>query len=131
MNESRALPVQRFFSCESCARDETNDFKPLSSRNYAALQTLLFGYGTCNVQEHLLHMRNRMLWTIFRAIWLGFLIAALAHVAAAITVMFFDDHHTMGATIVRSILIALLVSPVLAYLLWQKENQSEAMDFRE
>jgi len=72
-----------------------------------------------------------MLWTISRAIWLGFLIAALAHVAAAITVMFFDDHHTMGATIVRSILIALLVSPVLAYLLWQKENQSEAMDFRE
>ncbi len=72
-----------------------------------------------------------MIQTAWRAIWLGLVIAALAHVAGAITVMFFDDHHSMGAALVRSVLIAALVAPLLAYLLWQNKPHSEVTDFRE
>lgn len=69
-----------------------------------------------------------MLLLAWRALVLGFLIAALAHVAAAITVMFFDDHHSMAATIVRSILITVIIAPVLFYVLSQKGSQEPERD---
>ncbi|WP_412032815.1 hypothetical protein ACLIR7_09745 [Nitratireductor aquimarinus] len=69
-----------------------------------------------------------MLVLAWRAILLGFLIAGLVHVAAAITVMFFDDHHSMAATVVRSILITVIIAPVLFYVLSQKGSQEPERD---
>ncbi len=69
-----------------------------------------------------------MLLLAWRALVLGFLIAALAHVAAATTVMLFEDHHTMAATLVRSILITVIIAPVLFYVLSQKGSQEPERD---
>ncbi|WP_421930154.1 hypothetical protein [Nitratireductor rhodophyticola] len=69
-----------------------------------------------------------MLLLAWRTLILGFLIAALAHVAAAITLMFFDDHHSMAATIVRSILITVIIAPVLFYVLSQKGSRERERD---
>ncbi len=69
-----------------------------------------------------------MLLLAWRALVLGFLIAALAHVAAAITVMLFEDHHTMAATLVRSILISIISAPLIFYALWLQGSRERDRD---
>lgn len=69
-----------------------------------------------------------MLMIVGQALWLSFLIAVLAHVAAAITIMLFDNHHSMAATIVRSVLITIIIAPVQIYLLWTLRTDRRPTD---
>ncbi|MBN8244720.1 hypothetical protein JF546_17020 [Nitratireductor aquimarinus] len=67
-----------------------------------------------------------MLVIVGQALWLSFLIAVLAHVAAAITIMLFDNHHSMAATVVRSGLITIIIAPVLIYLLCNQRTDGQS-----
>lgn len=69
-----------------------------------------------------------MLTLAWQSILIGFIVAGLTHVAAAIVVMAFEDHHTMAATLVRSVLITILVAPGIFYLLWQERTGRKAPD---
>ena len=69
-----------------------------------------------------------MLMIVGQALWLSFLIAVLAHVAAAITIMLFDNHHSIAATIVRSVLITIIIAPVQIYLLWSVRTDRRPTD---
>lgn len=57
-----------------------------------------------------------------RAVVLGFVLAGVAHIAAAIVLMFIDEHHSFAATLVRSLLIAAFYTPALFYLMWKNEQ---------
>lgn len=53
----------------------------------------------------------------FRAVILAFVLAGFAHMAAAIVLMFFDDHHSFAATLIRSLLITAFYAPALFFLM--------------
>lgn len=63
-----------------------------------------------------------MLWMAVRAVILSFVLAGFAHLAAAIVLMFFDDHHSFAATLIRSSLITAFYAPALFFLMWKNRE---------
>ncbi len=63
-----------------------------------------------------------MLGLAFRAAILAFVLAGFAHMAAAIVLMFFDDHHSFAATLIRSLLITAFYAPALFFLMWKNRE---------
>jgi len=68
-----------------------------------------------------------MFWLAVRAAILAFVLAGFAHMAAAIVLMFFEDHHSFAATLVRSLLIAAFYAPALFFLML-KDKEAHKSD---
>ncbi len=42
--------------------------------------------------------------------------------AATIVMMYFDDHHSFAATLIRSLLISAFYAPALFFLMWKNKD---------
>ncbi|MBN8244721.1 hypothetical protein JF546_17025 [Nitratireductor aquimarinus] len=63
-----------------------------------------------------------MIWVAVRAAILAFVLAGFAHMAATIVMMYFDDHHSFAATLIRSLLISAFYAPALFFLMWKNKD---------